>query len=213
MKTIKAMVKAILAAIKRTLLMLTRPLVLLLAKLRVHPNLLTIIGFLITICSAWLYLSYPTWIAGLVLFAAGLFDTLDGQVARERRKDNDFGALLDSVVDRLSEFAIFSALLWRFREIPWQFALFFLALAASIMISYARARGEGLRVKTKAGPMTRAVRYFWIIIASFLPPFWFFTVMIAFTALAWLTVARRCWELYTFLSPGSAMSEDKERRS
>lgn len=198
--------------IKRGLLMLTRPLVLLLTRLRVHPNILTITGFLVTLCAAWLYLSHPTWMAALVLLVAGLFDTLDGQVARERGTESKFGALLDSVVDRLSEFAVFSALLWRFREVPWQFVVMFLAMAASVMISYTRARGEGLRAQTMAGPMPRAIRYFWIIIASLLPPFCFIPAMIAFAGLAWLTVARRCWELYTFLSHLSAGSKDMERR-
>ncbi|MEO0249640.1 MAG: CDP-alcohol phosphatidyltransferase family protein [candidate division WOR-3 bacterium] len=204
--------KAFITGIKKTLILLTRPLVVLLARLHVHPNILTLMGFLVTLCAAWLYLSYPMWIAALVLLAAGLFDTLDGQVARETGAESKFGALLDSVIDRLSEFAIFAALLWRFRDVPWQFAIMFLAMAASVMISYTRARGEGLLAQTKAGPMPRAVRYFWIIIASFLPPAWFVPAMILFTALAWLTVARRCWELYTFLSPLSAGSEDKERR-
>jgi len=204
--------KSFIAGSKKALLMLTRPLVIVLARLHVHPNIITLMGFFVTLCAAWLYLSHPTWMAALVLLAAGLFDTLDGQVARETGAESRFGALLDSVIDRLSEFAVFSALLWRFREVPWQFAVMFLAMAASVMISYTRARGEGLLAQTKAGPMPRAVRYFWIILASFLPPFWFVLAMIAFTALAWLTVARRCWELYTFLSPLSAGSEDKERR-
>lgn len=204
--------KAFLANTKRVLILLTRPLVVLLARLHVHPNILTLMGFLVTLCAAWLYLSRPMWIAALVLLAAGLFDTLDGQVARETGADSKFGALLDSVIDRLSEFAVFAALLWRFRDVPWHFAVMFLAMAASVMISYARARGEGLLAQTKAGPMPRAVRYFWIILASFLPHTWFVPAMILFNALAWLTVARRCWELYTFLSPLSAGSEDKERR-
>ncbi len=204
--------KSFIAVTKKALLMLPRPLVIALARLNVHPNILTLTGFLVTLCAAWLYLFHPTWMAALVLLAAGLFDTLDGQVARETGAENRFGALLDSVIDRLSELAIFAALLWRFRDVPWQFAVMFLAMAASVMISYVRARGEGLMAQTKAGPMPRAVRYFWIILASFLPPFWFVIAMIPFTALAWFTVARRCWELYTFLSPLSAGSEDKERR-
>ncbi len=204
--------RAFLANTKRAPILLTRPLVLLLVRLHVHPNILTLIGFLVTLCAAWLYLSYPMWIAALVLLVAGLFDTLDGQVARERGAASKFGALLDSVTDRLSEFAVFAALLWRFKDVPWQFAVIFLAMVASVMISYTRARGEGLRVQTEAGPMSRAWRYFSIIIASFLPPIWFARAMILFNMLAWLTVARRCRELYNFLSPLSAGSEDKERR-
>ena len=209
---------------KGLLILPIRPLVVLLAKLRVNPNALTIIGLFVTLCAAWLYLFYPFWLGGIFLLAGGLFDTLDGQVAREGGKETRFGALLDSVLDRVSELAIFSALLWRFREVPWQFAVMFLALAASVMISYARARGEGIIGlmlpnesrefirKIKAGPMSRAARYFWIIGASFFPQSWFIWLMIPFNLFAWFTVARRCWELYTFLSPRSAMSEDKERR-
>ncbi|MEO0211944.1 MAG: CDP-alcohol phosphatidyltransferase family protein [candidate division WOR-3 bacterium] len=210
---------------RRGFYLLMKPIVILLTRLRVHPNALTVMGFLVTLIAAWLYLSHPLWMGGLVLLAGGLFDTFDGQVARFSGKKSRFGAVLDSVMDRLTEFAVFCALLWRFKEVPWQFIVIASAMAASIMVSYTRARGEGvmregkptretknLMRSLKSGPMSRPIRYFYIIIASFIStssPFWFILLMIPFNLLTWFTVAWRCKELYTLLSP---LPGDKERR-
>ena len=133
--------------------------------IRFTPNGITVLGFLITVVSA--YLVGAGWLVagGIVfLFASGL-DLMDGALARLTGKVTPFGALLDSVFDRLSEAALFVgiavyALRAGFSEDRQVFfiTVLLLALIFSQGVSYLRARGEGLGVFTKSGLMTRPER-------------------------------------------------------
>ncbi len=129
------------------------------------PNGITILGFLITVVSA--YLVGAGWLlaGGIVFLFAGGLDLMDGALARLTGKTSPFGALLDSVVDRLSEAALFVGMaVYALREdLGDDRQVFFitvlmLALIFSQVVSYLRARGEGLGVFTKAGLMTRPER-------------------------------------------------------
>ena len=129
------------------------------------PNGLTILGFLITVVSA--YLVGAGWLlaGGIVFLFAGGLDLMDGALARLTGKVSPFGALLDSVFDRLSEAALFVGIaVYALREdIGEDRQVFFitvllLALIFSQAVSYLRARGEGLGVFTKSGLMTRPER-------------------------------------------------------
>ena len=129
------------------------------------PNGITILGFLITLVSA--YLVGAGWLlaGGIVFLFAGGLDLMDGALARLTGKVSPFGALLDSVFDRLSEAALFVGLaVYALRDdIGEDRQVFFitvllLALIFSQVVSYLRARGEGLGVFTKAGLMTRPER-------------------------------------------------------
>ncbi len=129
------------------------------------PNGITILGFLITVVSA--YLVGAGWLlaGGIVFLFAGGLDLMDGALARLTGKTSPFGALLDSVVDRLSEAALFVGMaVYALREdLGDDRQVFFitvllLALIFSQAVSYLRARGEGLGVFTKAGLMTRPER-------------------------------------------------------
>lgn len=129
------------------------------------PNGITILGFLITVVSA--YLVGAGWLlaGGIVFLFAGGMDLMDGALARLTGNVSPFGALLDSVFDRLSEAALFVGLaVYALREdIGEDRQVFFitvilLALIFSQGVSYLRARGEGLGVFTKAGLMTRTER-------------------------------------------------------
>ncbi len=187
---------------------LAGPVAKLLARLGVHPNALTLLGLALTAGVAWLYL-VDLRLGALGLLAAGAFDTLDGQVARASGRATRFGAALDSTVDRITEFAIFGALLWRFKAQPAAALALFLSLAGAVLVSYARARGEGLGVSVKAGPMSRAARYFYLAAASFLPEPLFPWAMWGFATLVWLTFIRRLYKLYTLLStPEGGLDSD-----
>ncbi len=187
---------------------LAKPLTKAFVKMGVHPNALTLLGLLLTFAVAYLYL-IDMRLGALGLLVAGAFDTLDGQVARASGKASRFGAALDSTVDRITEFAVFGALLWRFRAEPWTQLVLFLSLAGAVLVSYARARGEGLGASVKAGPMSRAARYLYLVGASLLPEAWFCWAMVGFAALTWLTVARRLLKLYTLLSaPEGGLESD-----
>jgi CDP-diacylglycerol--glycerol-3-phosphate 3-phosphatidyltransferase len=131
-----------------------------LVKKRCRPDLLTMIGFLLNLGAAVLFgLDYLRW-AGLAVLVAGLFDFLDGQVARAGRTVSTFGALLDSTVDRYSEIVIWFGIAVHFIRADsfWTSSAVFFALAGSLMVSYVRARAEGLGEECKVGFMQRPER-------------------------------------------------------
>ncbi len=144
----------------------TPPLVRLLIHTPLSPNAITWIGFLITVGAAALIATGQIFIAGIVVLVAGLFDMLDGAVARVKGRVTRFGAVLDSTLDRLSEAVLLLALLYVFARddrIIWSLVSG-VALLGSLMVSYIRARVEGLGVPCKAGVFTRPERV--IIVAA-----------------------------------------------
>ena len=133
--------------------------------LKFTPNGITILGFLITVLSAYLVGSGWLLAGGIVFLFAGGLDLMDGGLARLTGKASPFGALLDSVFDRLSEASLFVGIaVYALRDdISDDLKILFitvllLALIFSQGVSYLRARGEGLGVFTKAGLMTRPER-------------------------------------------------------
>ncbi len=129
------------------------------------PNGITILGFLITVVSAYLVGSGWLLAGGIVFLFGGGLDLMDGALARLTGKVSPFGALLDSVFDRLSEAALFVGIaVFALRDdISEDRQVFFItvlltALIFSQGVSYLRARGEGLGVFTKSGLMTRPER-------------------------------------------------------
>ncbi|QQL51308.1 CDP-alcohol phosphatidyltransferase family protein [Mucilaginibacter ginkgonis] len=146
------------------------PFVKILIKLGLTPNAVTSIGFFLNIGVAVIFiigaeegnrsdLTYVGWAGGLILFA-GLFDMLDGQVARLGNMKSTFGALYDSVLDRYSELIMFLGICWYLVAHHYFLSsLFaFIALMGSMMVSYVRARAEGLGVECKGGLMQRPER-------------------------------------------------------
>ncbi len=146
------------------------PFVKVLIKLGLTPNAVTSIGFVLNVCVAVIFvlgaeegnrgdLTYVGWAGALILFA-GLFDMLDGQVARLGNMKSVFGALYDSVLDRYSELIMFLGICWYLVAHHYFLSsLFaFVALIGSMMVSYVRARAEGLGVECKGGLMQRPER-------------------------------------------------------
>lgn len=146
------------------------PLVKLLVKMGLTPNMITTIGLLLNVGVAYIFilgaeegnrsdLSYVGWAGALVLFA-GLFDMLDGQVARMGKMSSTFGALYDSVLDRYSELIMFLGICWYLvAQHYFLSSIFaFVALIGSMMVSYVRARAEGLGIECKGGLMQRPER-------------------------------------------------------
>lgn len=127
---------------------------------RFTPDLLTMIGFVFNIGAAVLFgFGLYMW-AGLTVLVAGVFDFLDGQVARKGKTESKFGALLDSTVDRYSEIFIWFGIAISFIRADdlWTSSAVFFALAGSLMVSYVRARIEGLGAECKVGFMQRPER-------------------------------------------------------
>ena len=133
--------------------------------LRFTPNAITLLGFAVTVAAACL-VGFGWLLAGGIVFLSGsALDLMDGALARLTGADSPFGALLDSVFDRLGEAAIFLGIaVYAVRgDFSDDYQLFFvivvlLALIFSQVVSYLRARGEGLGVFTRAGIMTRPER-------------------------------------------------------
>ena len=137
-----------------------RPVASLLARLGLTPSMVTLIGLAIAGCGAYLIAIGLWWAAGLVVLLAGIFDLFDGALARATGKASDFGALLDSTVDRVSEAVVFLGLLVYYLSSDDDVGsvLVYIALVGSIMVSYMRARSEGLGIDCKVGVMTRPER-------------------------------------------------------
>jgi CDP-diacylglycerol--glycerol-3-phosphate 3-phosphatidyltransferase len=140
---------------------LTQPLAKLLARFSfITPNSITGAGFLVTLGAAGLIATRHLFAAGWVVLLAGFLDILDGALARHTGQVSRFGAILDSTVDRLSEAALlFGILIFSLREqLVLEIILVCLALIGSMMVSYLRARAEGLGLECQVGLFTRAER-------------------------------------------------------
>ena len=146
------------------------PLVRMLIRIGLTPNVVTLIGLGLNILVAVVFiagaektnrgdLKYLGWAGALILFA-GLFDMLDGQVARLGGMSSKFGALFDSVLDRYSEMILFFGICYYLVAHHYFLSSIFafMALVGSMMVSYTRARAEGLGVECKGGLMQRPER-------------------------------------------------------
>src|SRR6266446_9653173 len=115
-----------------------------LALSRIHPNVLTLFGLLINIWAAFLLAAGRFQAAALVVIGAGLFDMVDGRVARETNRVTRFGGFFDSVLDRYSDLALLMGLLVYYGIInrPFYVVLTAMVMTGSVMVSYTRARAE-----------------------------------------------------------------------
>ena len=150
---------------------------------KIHPNLLTAIGLAINIVAAVLFARGDFFAAGLVVLGAGLFDMVDGRVARITNTVTSFGAFFDSVVDRYSDIALYIGLLVYYARAERFFYVVLVALvmAGSVMISYTRARAESLIPTCKVGFLERPERLVLIIIGALFdrmaPALWVIAVL------------------------------------
>ncbi len=136
----------------------------LLARLGVPPLALTLAGLALSALAGVAVLAGERALAGGLLLAGGLCDTMDGAVARLSQRQTKLGAFLDSTIDRYSEVAVFLALAWRYRGGPTLVAVF-LAITGSLLVSYTRARAEGLREECRVGLLERPERLVLLIVA------------------------------------------------
>ncbi|HUB33823.1 MAG TPA: CDP-alcohol phosphatidyltransferase family protein [Bryobacteraceae bacterium] len=139
-----------------------------LALSRIHPNVLTFLGLVINIVAAWLLARGKFTAAGLVVIGAGLFDMVDGRVARATDRVTRFGGFFDSVLDRYSDLALFMGLLVYYASINRFFYIVLTAIVmtGSVMVSYTRARAENSIPKCKVGFLERPERVVLIIIGA-----------------------------------------------
>jgi CDP-diacylglycerol--glycerol-3-phosphate 3-phosphatidyltransferase len=131
---------------------------------RVHPNLITTFGFLVTVSAGVGFFLGHVRIGGALILFGGLFDVLDGRVARGTGLASTFGSFYDSTLDRISEIVVFLGIFSLYGgghpdfPQPWMVYTVALALAGSLMVSYTRARAEALGLDCKVGIMQRPER-------------------------------------------------------
>ncbi len=126
----------------------------------VTPDMLTLLGTALSVVTPWALLAGHPVLAGFSLGLAGAFDTLDGALARNQGLQSPFGAFLDSSMDRVSEAIVFAGFIlyyYRLKQ-PEVVLLAFAACLLAQMVSYTRARAEGLGLECKVGVLTRAGR-------------------------------------------------------
>jgi CDP-diacylglycerol---glycerol-3-phosphate 3-phosphatidyltransferase len=165
--------------------------------LGIHPNLLTLIGVLINIWAAYFLAVDQFIIAAIVMIVANIFDFIDGKVAHITGKQSEFGAFWDSTLDRFSDLALFTGLIWLYAVLGrYGYVLVAtLALIFSIMTSYARARAESLIDKCKVGFMERPERIVLFMIGALTDRM--AGVLWVILVLAIITVSNRIY--YTYL--------------
>ena len=175
--------------------LITEPLVPLASKLKLTPDIMTLCGLILNLIAA-VCIGFGHLVPGGIIFLlAALFDLLDGSLARYMQKTTRFGALLDSVVDRITEGAVFlsfifvtSVAVWPFNT-AFELVLVFLAMMGSFFTSYIRARAEGLGIDCTVGLFTRPERV--IILALGLLTSQVFVALAIVVVLSFVTVGQR----------------------
>ncbi|MFZ5918194.1 MAG: CDP-alcohol phosphatidyltransferase family protein [Chloroflexota bacterium] len=168
---------------------LVDPIATLLVRLGFTPNTLTLLGFLMNVTVAIILSQGEMRWGAVAFFIASAVDGLDGAVARKLGRVSRFGAFLDSTVDRLSEAAVFLGLLvwYTGQGARQEIVLIYATIVGSLMVSYSRARAEGLGLDCKVGLLTRmerAVVLFWgLLLQQVTITLWIMAVLSNFTAL------------------------------
>lgn len=188
---------ASLAEIRRSIASrITDPIVGILSRSRIKPNALTFINLALNIVAAYVIASSHFILGGVLVLASGLFDLLDGALARLTGQTTSFGAILDSTVDRISEAAVLCGLLiWYIpKEAKIEIVLIFAVLIGSFLISYIRARAEGLGLQCQVGLFTRAERV--IVLSIGLLVNQVFIALCVLAVFSYITVVQRLLYLW-----------------
>lgn len=157
------------------------PIVRLLANRNMHPNVLTTCGFIASlVASYWMAIGSFRIGAGFILLA-GICDTIDGKLARDSKKVSKFGALFDSTLDRYSETLLFFGMAYYYikHDLYATSIGVAIALGGSLMVSYIRARAEGLGFECKVGILQRSERLLLLVFGALIHP-------VALTVAIWI---------------------------
>jgi CDP-diacylglycerol--glycerol-3-phosphate 3-phosphatidyltransferase len=173
------------------------PVVTVMARVGISPDALTVIGMLAHFLLAWLVTrGQMQWAAFAIFFIAPL-DALDGALARKRGvKSGQFGAFLDSTLDRLAEIILFAGFIFYYaqQQNTLMVVTAYIAITGSLMVSYARARAEALGYSCKIGILSRVERY--VVLTLFLLLNQPEIGLIIIAAGAYITVAQRLFHVW-----------------
>jgi len=175
---------------------ITYPIARVLGKLGLHPNTVTLLGFFLNVGTGVVLASGRLGFGGVFVLLASAVDSLDGALARVSGAKSRFGAFLDSTLDRLSEGALlFGLLAWLLRQgATLEIYLVFLILLGSVMVSYTRARAEGVGYDCKVGILTRLERV--VVLAVGLIIGWVRPTLVIMVVFTWFTVFQRVRYVY-----------------
>jgi len=195
---VKPMTEAKTTGFRRTLgNNLTRLIVKLLAKTSITPDAISWFGVLLTLVAAALIITGNLFAGGIMVLVAGFFDMLDGALARSTQRVTKFGAILDSTLDRFSEAALLLSLLavYAARQNMLGIWAVGLALLGSYLVSYIRARAEGMGIDCEVGFFARPERVVVLALGLLLAPF----------NRAFLTAALGIIIVFSFISAGQRL--------
>jgi CDP-diacylglycerol--glycerol-3-phosphate 3-phosphatidyltransferase len=150
---------------------IVHPIVNLLIGFDVHPNVITLASLFLAIIAFLFYRAGTFWLGAIFLFLCGMFDAFDGEIARRTNRITKIGSFLDSTIDRVNEFIIYCGLFsYYYGKANYALVWVFCALFGSMMVSYTRARGEGLGISPQVGIFERFTRFTLLVIGSFFNP-------------------------------------------
>ena len=156
-------------AIGATFLLPLRGIIAFCVACRIHPNVLTLVGVLVSAAAGWALAIGEFRLAGFVMLGASVFDFIDGKVADRLRLASRFGGFWDSVMDRFSDLFLLIGLIYLYADLgrPDYVLIAALTLAFSVMTSYSRARAESIIPLCKVGFMERPERIVLFMIGAF----------------------------------------------
>ncbi len=174
---------------------LDEPLASLARRISIHPNALTAAGFVITTIAA-LAIQSNMRLGGVLILVGGLCDMLDGVVARVNGRATSFGAFLDSLLDRYSDAFLFLSIAWHLAGRGDHEGAFLSVgtMVGALIVSYARARGEGLGINSHVGIMERPERIILLILGTITG--WLVPVLWAMFVLTHITVFQRTYAVW-----------------
>ena len=138
--------------------------------LRLTPNIITVLGLVPAVLGGVAFARGQVRLGGLFLLLSGIMDMLDGAVARVSGGESKFGALLDSTIDRYAEIAVYLGLAVLYRGSAETLTGVVLALCGSLMVSYVKARAEGLGLTCNVGMLQRPERLVILMVGAFIGP-------------------------------------------
>jgi CDP-diacylglycerol--glycerol-3-phosphate 3-phosphatidyltransferase len=159
--------------------------------LRLTPNIVTVLGLVPALLGGVAFARGQVRLGGVFLLVSGIMDMLDGAVARVAGGESKFGALLDSTIDRYAEIAVYLGLAVLYRDSVWPLTGVILALCGSLMVSYVKARAEGLGLTCDVGMLQRPERLVILMVGAFLGAGYLVWAVYAIAVLANLTAFER----------------------
>lgn len=173
------------------------PIVTLLARYRLPPDALTVIGMLAHFLFAWLIANGQMQLAAVAIAVISPLDALDGALARKLgRKQGGFGAFLDSTLDRLAEIILFGGFIWYYTQQgdTLMLAMSYITVTGSLLVSYTRARAESLGLSAKVGVLSRVERY--VVLTAFLVLNRPYIALVIMAVLTYVTVFQRMFHVW-----------------